>query len=355
MSEANPLSPDDLTLILFGHSAFQFLNAGMELGVFVYLREHPKSTVAVIADATKLSALSTRQLLFGLVALRLLVKIDNIYSNCVVIDDWFDRGQWSILEDVIRFEAYITYAGESDFSQSIRTETNVGLRHIPGNGEDLYRRLSQTPLLHKVFYDYMGSWSQMALPLFLNSVDLSQCRHVVDIGGGDATNAIALAERYPGLSVTVVDLPTNCPVAQKQIAESNLEDRIKVWPADMFHDPLPKSGDCFLFIHQMVIWSKPEIVRLLRRAHEYLPQSGQVVIFNSISSDTEDGPLMAALDSAYFISIPAPGGMIHPWKLYEECLLESGFENITRVPTNSWSPHGTILATKKSVRSMDQP
>jgi hypothetical protein len=65
------------------------------------------------------------------------------------------------------------------------------------------------------------------------------------------------------------------------------------------------------------------------------------------TSDDESGPLFSALDSVYFISIPSEnGGMIYPWKFYESCLKEAGFETIERIHFDTWSPHGAILAKK---------
>ena len=67
---------------------------------------------------------------------------------------------------------------------------------------------------------------------------------------------------------------------------------------------------------------------LMRRVYDALPRGGEVVIFSSISSDDGDGPLMAALDSAYFVAVPCEGGMIHSWSDYKECLIEAGFRRI---------------------------
>ena len=344
----SPFSLDDFTLILFGHSAFQYLNAGAELGIFEHLRSNPNASLGPIAAATGVPVQSMRCLLFGLTSLRLIIKSGDTYSNGSVIEQLFTDGKWQIMLDIIRFESQITYLGQSDFGESLRTGTNIGIRHTPGEGEDLYRRLSQTPHLKDAFYNYMGSWSRLALPLLLSAVDFTAVRRIADIGGGDGTNAIEIAQRYPHVEITLVDLPSNCHVAEKRIQAAGLAARVKMWPADMFVDSLPTGHDCFMFVHQLVIWPRDVIIKLLSRAFELLPDNGTVVIFNSISSDDETGPVMAALDSVYFVSIPAEGGMIHPWKLYEECLRESGFREIKCFKHDAWTPHGTIVASKKT-------
>ncbi|MNY73275.1 hypothetical protein D3C86_2120290 [compost metagenome] len=85
---------------------------------------------------------------------------------------------------------------------------------------------------------------------------------------------------------------------------------------------------------------------MLRKAYDALPEGGRVVIFNSMSNDEGDGPVMAALDSVYFACLPAEGGMIYSWKQYEGCLAEAGFKNPVRTAIPGWTPHGIIVAYK---------
>ncbi len=114
----------------------------------------------------------------------------------------------------------------------------------------------------------------------------------------------------------------------------------------MFADPWPEGHDGAMFVHQLQIWPLDQDTELLRRAYEALPSGARVVIMNSMSHDSGDGPLMAALDAAYFAAIPG-GGMLYAWHKYEECLRAAGFGGIERIkPTGAWTPHGVITATK---------
>jgi ubiquinone/menaquinone biosynthesis C-methylase UbiE len=346
IANEDSLTMEDLGLLLFGHSAFQYLNAGCELGVFEILSNSPGLTKRELEEHLKLQPQPTRCLLFGLTALKLIVKLGNSYRNSATIERFFADGKWKEFKDTVRFEARIVYLGQADFVDSLRQNTNVGLRHIPGKSKNLYERFGESSELQNVFYEYMSSWSRLANPLLLEHVDFSRMRNVVDVGGGDATNAIAIAEAYPDLKITLLDIPPNCELARRRIAARSLSDRISVVEGDMFVNEFPSGYDCFMFIHQLVIWPLEVNISLLRRAYEALEPGGSVLIFNSISSDEEDSPVMAALDSVYFVSIPAEGGMIYAWKEHEYCLREAGFSDIRRIECDFWTPHGIILATK---------
>jgi SAM-dependent methyltransferase len=337
---------EDLTPILFGHAAFQYLHAACALGVFEILAGTQGLTRAELASRLGLTERPLRCLLLGLTALRLLEKTGEHYANSALIEKLIDEGTWSVIHDAALFEARIVYAGLGDFVESLRQDRNVGLDRIPGAGADLYWRLSATPDLESIFFRFMGSWSRVAVSLLLKHFDFGLCRHVLDAGCGDGTNAVAIASAHPHLRMTLVDLPDTARIARAKVAEHSLSDRLAVHSGDLFRDPFPRGIDCYLFIHQLVIWPMDTNLLLLKRVHEALPPRGRVVIFNSISSDDGRGPLMAALDSAYFVAIPHEGGMIHSWEDYRDCLSRAGFRQIECIPCRSWTPHGLVTAVK---------
>lgn len=340
------LRMDDLVQILYGHSAFQNLYAGCELGVFELLWKHPELSQAEISQHLNLEDYPTKALLLALTALKLIQKVGDRYRNSFVMQMLFLENTWKEFYDVVLFEAKIVYRGSIDYVESLQQNKNVGLRQFKGQGPDLYNRLHEDPGLDQVFYNFMGSWSKLVTPLWLEKIDFSNFHTVVDVGGGDATNSIALAKAFPNVKITLMDIPDSCKIAQKHIDQNQLTDRIQVMGADIFVDEFPQSQDCFLFIHVLVIWSLEKNTTLLRRAYEALKPGGSLIIFNMMTSDQEDGPLMAALDSSYFVSIPHEGGMIYTWSDHEQCLRDAGFTQMRRIDCDFWAPSGIIIATK---------
>ncbi|MFJ2008674.1 methyltransferase [Streptomyces chartreusis] len=341
------LDMEGLSWILFGHAAFQYLNAASELGLYELLEASPGLTQPEIAAELGLAERASSILLLGTTALGTLEVEDGHYRLSQVIADLIKTPDWQRFKDTVAFEQYIVYEGQLDFADSLRTNTNVGLRRIRGTGSDLYHRFSQNPHMESVFYRYMRSWSELANQQLIEKLDWSHTRRLLDCGGGDAVNSIALAKANENLEATVLEIPATVGITESKIAEAGLSDRISVRPVDIHTEEFPSGYDTILFAHQLVIWTPEENTQLLRKAYEALPEGGMVVIFNSMSNDAGDGPVVAALDSVYFASLPAEGGMIYPWATHEECLQKAGFTSCERIPFSGWTPHGAIVAVKQ--------
>jgi cyclopropane fatty-acyl-phospholipid synthase-like methyltransferase len=221
----------------------------------------------------------------------------------------------------------------------------VGLEEFPGAGQTLYQRLVHHPNLERIFQEAMSALSRQANACLLEAYDFRRFSHLVDAGGGDGTNAIALARRFPHLKVTVFDSPSVCQLAQRKIEAAGLSARVFTWAGDFLQDPFPPGIDAVLYAHILTIWSAERNRALLKKTYAALPAGGAVLIFNMLGNDEETGPLSTALGSPYFLAIATGEGMLHPGKDYELWLKEAGFSHLERfsaLPLN----HGLLVGSK---------
>ena len=83
------------------------------------------------------------------------------------------------------------------------------------------------------FYRAIHTETVMAGRELAKRLDLSRYRHLADIGGGSGGVSIALAEAWPDLAITIVDLPATKPAAERHLAEAGLSERIAAQGADV--------------------------------------------------------------------------------------------------------------------------
>jgi hypothetical protein len=228
--------------------------------------------------------------------------------------------------------------------EAIKQHKNVGLDEFPGDEPTLYERLAHQPELEIIFQDAMQELSVQSNQDLARYVDFSKLSHVVDVGGGDGTNAIALASQWPHLRITVFDAPTVCAIAEENIRKKGLSARIGTYPGNCFHDDFPQNADCFLVAHFFTIWSPAKDQLLLKKSFDSLPNGGRVILYNMMQNDDEDGPWAAAIGSPYFLAVATGEGMLYTWKEYEEWMRAAGFTDVSRfkLPRH----HGVISSRK---------
>ncbi len=332
-----------LQWVFGGHILFQTLRTAVQLGIFDLLEREGPLTRQEIAARLELAEQPVRIVLLGLSATGILTKDGERYANTAAASTYLVRTSPKKITAYVELQHRVMYKGLWWLLESVRKFCNLGLKEFPGEEPTLYQRLAHDPELEQIFQEAMQELSRQANPALVDNLDLSQVRHLVDIGGGDGTNAIALAKRFPHLYATVFDSPTVCQIARTNIARAGLDKRIDAVAGNCFTDPLPP-GDAYLFCHFFTIWSPAKDRALLSKCYQALPPGGQVILFNMMQRDDETGPLTAALGSPYFLAIATGEGMLYTWGEYESWLREAGFQDICRqsLPLD----HGVIVGRK---------
>ncbi len=333
-----------LYLVLGGHIYFQTLSAAVRLDLFGLLSKHGSLTRAQIAAELDIHEKPARILLLGCAALGLLKKKGDKYSNSPLAQELLVRDSPGNIIAVIEWQHFINYKAMHHFHDAIRANKNVGLNEFDGDENTLYGRLTHHPELEKIFQNAMQAISVQANAMLAAFVDFAHVKHLVDVGGGNGTNIIALARKYPSLKATVFDSPSVCQLARKNIERAGLAERLNAVPGNCFADPFPKSTDCLLFAHFFTIWSEEKDRLLLKKAYDALPSGGSVLVFNMMQSDDETGPLSAALGSPYFLTLATGEGMLYTWNEYETWMRDAGFATVKKqeLPRD----HGVIIGIK---------
>lgn len=327
-----------------GHIYFQILAAAVELDLFTLLRKEGPMTLPALAERFGLAEQPARILLDGLVTIGALKMRGGRYANTVMSHIALAAQDPRNLRATILWQKHIVYRPMARLLESLRDYRNVGLEEISGGGTTLYERLGEHPELEKIFQDSMQEISIQANDLLARYVDFTSTNLLVDVGGGNGTNLLAVARRYPGLKGRVFDLPTVCAKAREHFRQERLAERLDAIEGNVFADEFPEGADAFLFCHFLCIWSKEENRTFLRKAYARLPPGGRVIVFDIMGRDGGGGPLASAMGSPYFLCLATGTGMIYSKAEYEDLCREAGFGHVRRVELPR--EHTAIIATK---------
>lgn len=333
-----------LYLVFGGHIFFQTLRTAVQLDLFTFLKKEGPLTRQEIAKRLGLHQQPLRIVVLGLTAVGLLEKDGDRYSNSNIAQQFLVEDSPRNLKAFIELQHRVMYKGLYWMLDAVQENKNVGLKEFSGDEPTLYQRLAHDPELEGIFQEAMQELSVQANADMVQSVDLSGVKHLVDVGGGDGTNIIALAQRWPHLKATVFDSPTVCNIAKQNIAAHGLSDRLDAVAGNCFHDSFPKDTDYLMFCHFFTIWGEKKDRELFKKCYESLPRGGKVAIFNMMQHDDETGPLSAAIGSPYFLAIATGSGMLYTWGEYESWMQTAGFQDTRRYKL--LMDHGLIVGTK---------
>jgi len=192
-----------------------------------------------------------------------------------------------------------------------------------GTGERLALSVDQVA----AYSELMASSQAFIAAQVLRAMDFGRCRRLLDVGGGYGAFAMALAERWPGLQVTVFDLPAVAAGARQRIEAAGFGDRVHAQGGDLFRGELPGGFDTISLVRVLHDHDEPAVLSLLERLRAVLPSDGQLLIAEPLRG----GGGSEAYFAWYFLAMGQ--GRLRSADEYAELLTAAGFAAPRRLAT----------------------
>lgn len=328
-------SPEERRIfrMMTGFFTSRVLAVAMELDLFSWLATAPRS-FAEIGPRLGFAERPCRIFLDCLVSAGLLEDAEGRYRNSTLADALLVRGRPDFQGPHVRLFDHL-YAACGELETALR-------EHRPTTRDYGYFFETEAPAATR-YSGLMHDSSVVPALMLPQYFDFSECRRVLDVGGGWGRLGLTLAAHHPDLEVTVVDLPEVCVGAQARIREHpHLADRVHVQPADFLRDELPRGADTIVMMRILHDWPKDHACRVLRNAYEALPSGGRLLVYETFKDDDRQ-PGDAAFVSLLLLLI-SPGGECRTYGEVEAWLREVGFAAVELIPTVYF--YGLVVATK---------
>ncbi|MGC4788308.1 methyltransferase [Micromonospora sp. DT178] len=237
----------------------------------------------------------------------------------------------------------VYYPAFAQMTEALRAGTNTALSRFPGDEPTLYQRLSRNPEVEAVFHRAMSAFTLRSVDALVGREEFRKVRHLLDVGGGDGSTAARLVSRHPGMRCTVFDMPSVSRLAEEN-SERDLPG-VTLHPGDIFADEFPVGADAVLFSHVLEIFAAEQILGLMRKAYDALPDGGRVFVYGYNVSDDETTGIFGARLGLYFNVLASGQGMAYPARDYERWLREVGFREVATIGDLPYE-HGLTLGVK---------
>jgi len=272
---------------------------------------------------------------------------------------------WFLLEDELtrvnfNFTNDICYQGAFELTESVKDGKPRGLRVFGEQWNTIYEALSTLPArAQKSWFEFDHFYSDIAFPgalaVVFGGTAGKRPKKLFDIGGNTAKWAISWAVScctYDGdVQVTIVDLPGQTAMAEKNAAAAGFRDRITVYPCNILDSDtaLPSGADAVWMSQFLDCFSLEEITGILAKIRRAVDTEADIYVLEPLwDMQRFEAAAYSLQASSLYFTCMANGNS----KMYRFCELtaaveKAGFELKTahhNLGSNSYS----LLRFRKS-------
>lgn len=313
--------------IAFAPVVFQAARCLRDLGILELVSKYGNIgiTQEEVAEQLGLSLYGTRVLMEAGLGIDLLLLNDNRYTTTktsfFILNDKMTIANMDFVHDVC-------YQGLFNLKESIVSGKPEGLK-VFGEWGTVYEGLSALPEhVQKSWFAFDHYYSDVAFPEVLPLVFKYEPDMIFDVGGNTGKFSLKCVNYSPTVKVTILDLPGQIQMAEKNIKEAGFEDRVSGYPINLLDDsqPFPKGADAVWMSQFLDCFSESEIVSILLRAKEAITADGAIYIMDTYwdRQRFEAAAFSLQQTSLYFTNIANGNSQMYHSKNMIQCIHEAG-------------------------------
>ncbi len=267
----------------------------------------------------------------ALVAMRILYKEGEAYRNSEVAATYLVKhaaqyvGHLLILHDA-------EWENWSRLEETVRTGRRLVTRHVFDTDPELGANV--LAVLHRI--------GQQSGPELAKRLELGSVAHLLDLGGGAGTNAIAFCRVYPDLKATVFDLPATLRLTERTVKEAGLESRIALVPGDFNVDPLGGPYDVALMSDVLHYQSFEANAAVVAKVFAHLNPGGRLVIKDRFLDPSGTGPAWTTAFAVHIL-VNTERGACYRTADAMRWMRDAGYESVTELERSA-----VVQGTKKA-------
>ncbi|HZD61604.1 MAG TPA: methyltransferase [Xanthobacteraceae bacterium] len=192
---------------------------------------------------------------------------NNTRTTAIFLNDYF-ADMWSHLDDAL--------TGERTAFEALK-------------GRPFFDWLGENPDEARRFNRMMLEVHGPETPAIVAAYDFSQCRHIVDVGGGNGSLLSAVLAANPNRRATLFDMAEAIAAAKRE--EGGPLPGVSFVAGDVFTAAAPEGGDLYLIRHLMHDYDDADCVRILANVRRAMHPDGRVLVLEApLPSDDSPGP-----------------------------------------------------------------
>ena len=269
--------------IAFAPIIFQVARSMRELGILEALYAHDKNGLSIeeISQLVNISKYGVKTLIETSLSADIVKICDNKYHITKTGYFLFKDEMTKINMD---YNHDVNYQGLFYLEESIREEKASGLK-VFGDWETIYPALSTLPKkAQDSWFAFDHYYSDTAFEEAIEILLKSKPKKILDIGGNTGKFSIQLAKTNPHTQVTILDLPEQIELAQKNIHQANLESQVNFIGQNVLDEKqeIPTGYDIIWMSQFLDCFKEEDIIALLKRIKQSMKKDALVYIMEPL-------------------------------------------------------------------------
>ncbi len=321
--------PDHMDQMIRGYMPSRCLLTALELDVFTAVGDG--ANAKQIGTKIHANARAVGMLLNALVALRLLSKSGDVYSNTPESARFFVQGSPDNQRDGLLHIANIWHRW-STLTDAVRRGRRVPIDpdHTPEGTHDFIAAMQRN--------------AKDRAPHVVKALGTTGVRRILDLGGGSGAYSIAFAQACPELQCDILDLPEVVPLTAEYVNRAGVSAQVSLRSGDMLRDDFGCGYDIIMLNAICHMFSEEQNQDIFRRAYRALAPNGRLVVQDFILNPDKSGPQHAALFSLNML-VATDSGASYSEVEYTLWMKAAGFAEVSRI--NLPGPSGLIVGRVK--------
>jgi hypothetical protein len=324
--DAAVVTPDRIVRLGLAFRAAKTLLSAAELGVFTALAEKPLD-LDMLRKQIGIDERAARDFLDALVALGMLERDDHgRYANTPETALYLDREKPTYIGgELEHFNAYV-YPHWNLLTAALRTGKPQSGARASGHYSALY---ADPAMLESLAKGMTGGSFPVAKALAAR-FPWQDYETFIDIGCAQGALPVLIAQIHSDITGGGFDLPQLRPLFDNYVREHGLSQRVQFFPGDFLQDRLP-TADVLVLGRVLHNWDLATKKMLLKKAHEALPSSGALIVYERLIDDDRRVNAQALLASLNMLIMTA-GGFDFTGADCIGWLCEAGFHDVRMEP-----------------------
>jgi len=332
---------NQLADIITSYCVTQAFVAGCKLGVFDEL-SHGAATAEEVAQRVGIHPVGCRRLLVALANVGFIDREGDLYRNSQL-------GGYCASNSPVNLAAICGFAEPfyhmfEFLPDALREYSPRYHQALGASKEDVFGALYEDPARLRQFAYFMNALSVPQGQHIAEHFDFSPYHCIMDVAGGPGGQAVQVGLRHPHLRGIIMDMAPVCEIAAGYIQSCGLANRFAAVPADLFEGPYPKGADVILLGHILHDWNDESCRKILRNAHEALPEGGCLLISESVLQPDHSGSRWALMKDLAMIIACESGSGERTEAEYRALLDATGFEFVETIRLDA--PRDLLVARK---------